>query len=238
MSAPCTKASCGSLIGVCDPNRPSPRGSALRRLRRGAHRARHRGSLVHRRAAAASSCCRTRRASSSRASPGRAKPPRARSPETAARGRARPADRLRRHRLRPLARPLHAGLDHRRAARHRPRARPRGAIAEGKDPDQEPGYARRLCDFMAHTDLELQDDRLPRVRREPDARAQEQPRLPSEGRGRDARRFQQFATRRATAMEQAILRLRQAPATPGAVGSSFWPTGSRSSRRCARRTAA
>jgi hypothetical protein len=85
--------------------------------------------------------------------------------------------------------------------------------AEGKDPDQESGYVRRLWDLIAHTDVELQKigfnaygaSLMLELKNNPSFRERAEAALRV--------RFQQFASEAHTAMQQAILRLRQAPAT-------------------------
>ncbi|HEY1695260.1 MAG TPA: hypothetical protein VGG39_23995 [Polyangiaceae bacterium] len=85
--------------------------------------------------------------------------------------------------------------------------------AEGKDPDAEPGYAKRLFDFMAHTDLELQKLGFNAYGASLMLELKNNPSFHQKGEDALRVRFQQFASEARAAMQQAILRLRQAPST-------------------------
>jgi hypothetical protein len=86
-------------------------------------------------------------------------------------------------------------------------------LAEGRDPDQEPGYGRRLWDFLAHTDLELQKMGFQAYGPSLMLELKNNPTFHQRAEAALRIRFQQFANEARTAMEQSILRLRQAPST-------------------------
>ena len=85
--------------------------------------------------------------------------------------------------------------------------------AEGKDPDEESGYVRRLWDFIAHTDLELQKIGFNAYGASLMLELKNNPTFHQKAEDALRVRFQQFASEARTAMQQAILRLRQAPTT-------------------------
>jgi len=85
--------------------------------------------------------------------------------------------------------------------------------AEGKDPDQESGYVRRVWDLMAHTDVELQKIGFNAYGASLMLELKNNPSFHQKAEDALRVRFQQFASEARTAMQQAILRLRQAPAT-------------------------
>jgi hypothetical protein len=87
------------------------------------------------------------------------------------------------------------------------------SVAEGKDPDQEPGYVRRLWDFMAHTDVELQEIGFHAYGASLMLELKNNPTFHQKAEAALRVRFQQFANEARTVMEQSILRLRQAPTT-------------------------
>src|ERR1700722_4880171 len=86
-------------------------------------------------------------------------------------------------------------------------------LAEGRDPDQEPGYGRRLWDFLAHTDLELQKMGFQAYGPSLMLELKNNPTFHQRAEAALRIRCQQFANEARTAMEQSILRLRQAPST-------------------------
>ncbi len=86
-------------------------------------------------------------------------------------------------------------------------------MAEGKDPDQEPGYVRRLWDFIAHTDVELQEIGFHAYGASLMLELKNNPTFHQKAEAALRVRFQQFANEARTVMEQSILRLRQAPTT-------------------------
>jgi hypothetical protein len=87
------------------------------------------------------------------------------------------------------------------------------SIAEGKDPDQDPAYLQRLWDFLAHTDVELQKIGFSAYGASLMLELKNNPTFHHKAEAALRVRFQQFATEARSAMQQAILRLRQAPAT-------------------------
>jgi len=87
------------------------------------------------------------------------------------------------------------------------------AIAEGKDPDQETGYLHRLWDFLSRTDLELQEIGFHAYGASLMLELKNNPTFHQKAEAALRMRFQQFASEARAAMEQSILRLRQAPAT-------------------------
>ncbi len=86
-------------------------------------------------------------------------------------------------------------------------------VAEGKDPDTEPGYARRFWEFLKQTDVTLArlDLHLAgqvvmlEMKNNPSFRQKVEDALSS--------RFQQFATEATAAMSEAVVRLRRAKET-------------------------
>jgi hypothetical protein len=87
------------------------------------------------------------------------------------------------------------------------------SIAEGKNPDDEPQYVRRLWDFLAHTDVELQKIGFSAYGASLMLELKNNPTFHQKAEDALRVRFQQFASEARSAMQQAILRLRQAPAT-------------------------
>jgi hypothetical protein len=85
--------------------------------------------------------------------------------------------------------------------------------AEGRDPDKEGGYVRRLWDLIAHTDVELQKIGFSAYGASLMLELKNNPSFRERAEAALRVRFQQFASEAHTAMQQAILRLRQAPAT-------------------------
>jgi hypothetical protein len=85
--------------------------------------------------------------------------------------------------------------------------------AEGKDPDEESGYVRRLWDFISHTDVELQKIGFSAYGASLMLELKNNPTFHQKAEDALRVRFQQFASEARTAMQQAILRLRQAPST-------------------------
>lgn len=86
-------------------------------------------------------------------------------------------------------------------------------IAEGKDPDAQPGYLRRLFDFLSQTDVKLQhigfhaygQNLMLELKNNPTFRQKAEETLSA--------RFQQFAAEAMQAMTEAVVRLRKAPGT-------------------------
>jgi hypothetical protein len=87
------------------------------------------------------------------------------------------------------------------------------AIAEGKDPDEDPGYVRRLWDFLSQTDVELQKIGFSAYGASLMLELKNNPTFHQKAEDALRVRFQQFASEARSAMQQAILRLRQAPST-------------------------
>ena len=83
-------------------------------------------------------------------------------------------------------------------------------LAEGRDPDREPGYLRRFFDYLSQTDVELQQagfetygaSLMLEIKNNPSFRRRAETALSG--------RFQHFASEAHHEMEQAILRLRRA----------------------------
>jgi hypothetical protein len=86
-------------------------------------------------------------------------------------------------------------------------------IAEGKDPDDEPTYLRRFWDFLAHTDVELQKIGFSAYGASLMLELKNNPTFHQKAEAALRVRFQQFASEARNAMQQAVLRLREAPAT-------------------------
>lgn len=86
-------------------------------------------------------------------------------------------------------------------------------LAEGKDPDQEPGYLKRFWDFIAQTDVELKEIGFHAYGSSLMLELKNNPSFHQKAEDALRVRFQQFASEARSAMHQAILRLRQAPTT-------------------------
>jgi hypothetical protein len=86
-------------------------------------------------------------------------------------------------------------------------------VAEGKDPEEQPGYLQRLFEFLSQTDVKLKDigfsaygtSLMLELKNNPTFRAKAEETLSG--------RFQQFAAEAMQVMTEAIVRLRKAPDT-------------------------
>ncbi len=87
------------------------------------------------------------------------------------------------------------------------------AVAEGKDPDEEPAYLKRFWDFIAQTDVELKEIGFHAYGSSLMLELKNNPSFHQKAEEALRVRFQQFASEARSAMHQAILRLRQAPTT-------------------------
>src|SRR5205807_163472 len=86
-------------------------------------------------------------------------------------------------------------------------------VAEGKDPDAEPGYLRRLFDFLVQTDVSLKKldfhvvgaTLMLELKNNPSFRHRVEETLSG--------RFQQFAAEATQTMTESVVRLRSSPGT-------------------------
>jgi hypothetical protein len=86
-------------------------------------------------------------------------------------------------------------------------------VAEGKDPEAEPGYARRFWDFLKQTDVSLERLDLHLAGQVVMLEMKNNPSFRQKAEAALSSRFQQFATEATTVMSEAVVRLRSAKGT-------------------------
>ena len=86
-------------------------------------------------------------------------------------------------------------------------------VAEGKDPEAEPGYARRFWDFLKQTDVSLERLDLHLAGQVVMLEMKNNPSFRQKAEAALSSRFQQFAMEATTVMSEAVVRLRSAKGT-------------------------
>jgi hypothetical protein len=86
-------------------------------------------------------------------------------------------------------------------------------VAEGKDPEAEPGYARRFWDFLKQTDVSLERLDLHLAGQVVMLEMKNNPSFRQKAEAALSARFQQFATEATNVMSEAVVRLRSAKGT-------------------------